>query len=236
MAYFPFFFFFGYRLRRGFRMQFAVAQNGQHARPVFLQDRAASSGRRSGPWTSGTAAGTSARGMSFTCLRSSLLSSSRILSAFIVFSYFRRCRLRGRPSWSGSGSFWAARRIASVAISFDTPSISNRILPGRITATHCSGRAFAFTHTGFSGLLGDRLVREQADPNFAAALDETRHGDTGGFNLPVGDPAAAHGFQTEIAESERSSRARLCRSCGRAAVFCISPSWASTWRKISNNP
>ena len=61
-------------------------------------------------------------------------------------------------------------------------------------------RAFAFSHAGFSRLLGDGLVGEQPDPNLAAALNKTRHRDTGGFNLPVGDPTAAHGFETVVAE------------------------------------
>ncbi len=65
------------------------------------------------------------------------------------------------------------------------------------------GSAFAFSHAGFGRLLGDGLVGKQPDPNLAAALDETRHGHAGGFNLPVGDPTAAHGFQTVIAESKR---------------------------------
>src|SRR5215208_3438388 len=36
-------------------------------------------------------------------------------------------------------SLCAASRIAAPAVARSTPSISNRILPGRITATHCSG-------------------------------------------------------------------------------------------------
>src|SRR5271157_2617057 len=36
-------------------------------------------------------------------------------------------------------SLWAASRMAAPAVARSTPSISNRILPGRITATHCSG-------------------------------------------------------------------------------------------------
>src|ERR1039457_6107040 len=36
-------------------------------------------------------------------------------------------------------SLWAARRMAAPAVARSTPSISNKIFPGRITATHCSG-------------------------------------------------------------------------------------------------
>ena len=43
------------------------------------------------------------------------------------------------------------------------------------------------THTGFGGLLGQRTVRENVDPHLTATLDVTGHGDTGRFNLTVGD-------------------------------------------------
>src|SRR5579859_1101741 len=62
-------------------------------------------------------------------------------------------------------------------------------------ANHCYPlfrRTFTLTHTGFSRLLGDRLIREQTNPDFAAALDETSHRDTGRFNLAGRDPAALH--------------------------------------------
>src|SRR5271157_905030 len=70
-------------------------------------------------------------------------------------------------------------------------------------------RAFAFAHTGFSRLLGDRLVREQPDPDFATALDEARHGDAAGLNLTVGDPARLHDLQAEIAERQFAAAPRL---------------------------
>src|SRR6185312_17177150 len=41
-----------------------------------------------------------------------------------------------------------------------------------------------------------------AHPDLAAALDEAGHGDTGGFDLAVGDPARLHDFQAEVAERE----------------------------------
>src|SRR5439155_3787548 len=63
--------------------------------------------------------------------------------------------------------------------------------------------AFTFSHTGFSRLLGDGLIREEADPDLAAALNETRHGDAGGFNLAVGDPAAFERLETVLAKRDR---------------------------------
>src|SRR4051794_17432779 len=44
-------------------------------------------------------------------------------------------------------------------------------------------RTLTFTHSGFSRLLGDRLVRKQPDPYLAAAFDVASHRDTGSLNL-----------------------------------------------------
>src|SRR5579871_1182707 len=65
--------------------------------------------------------------------------------------------------------------------------------------------AFAFAHTGFGRLLGDRLVRKQTDPYLAAALYKTRHGHATGLNLTVRNPARLHHLQPEIAKGELSS-------------------------------
>src|SRR5438270_6864235 len=65
--------------------------------------------------------------------------------------------------------------------------------------------ALPFAHTGFSRLLGHWLIWEQADPNLAATLHKTRHSDTAGFDLPIGNPARLHDFQPEIAKGELSS-------------------------------
>src|SRR3954451_10428662 len=59
----------------------------------------------------------------------------------------------------GTDNFMDASRIASVAVSADTPSISNSILPGFTTATQASGAPFplpirvsgGFFVIGFSG-------------------------------------------------------------------------------------
>src|SRR3954471_10938323 len=65
--------------------------------------------------------------------------------------------------------------------------------------------ALALAHTGFGRLLGDRLVGEKSDPDFAATLDETRHRDTAGFNLAVGDVTRLQNFQPEVAKRQRRS-------------------------------
>src|SRR5262249_9909623 len=61
------------------------------------------------------------------------------------------------------GTFAAARRIASRASCSVTPSISNRIRPGRTTHTHCSGAPFPLpirVSAGFLviGLSGNRRI------------------------------------------------------------------------------
>src|SRR5580692_12298222 len=71
------------------------------------------------------------------------------------------------------------------------------------------GSTFAFTHTGFGRLLRDRLVREQTQPNLSAALDETRHRDTRGLNLAVGNVAALQNLQTVVAKREIGAAPRL---------------------------
>src|SRR5450631_1467679 len=63
---------------------------------------------------------------------------------------------------------------------------------------------FAFTHTGFGGLLRDRLIRKQTDPDLAAALHKTRHRHPARFDLPVGDPSRFQHFQPKLTESQRA--------------------------------
>src|SRR6266436_1676395 len=67
------------------------------------------------------------------------------------------------------------------------------------------GSAFALAHARFRGLLGERLVRENPDPQFSAALDESRNGYARRLNLPVGDPCAFHGLQSIVAKREISA-------------------------------
>src|SRR6267143_5781538 len=45
------------------------------------------------------------------------------------------------------------------------------------------GRALAGAHAGLGRLLRRRLVREDVDPDLAAALDFARHGDAGCLDL-----------------------------------------------------
>src|SRR6185369_1876165 len=68
--------------------------------------------------------------------------------------------------------------------------------------------ALALAHAGFRRLLAQRLVREDADPDTAAALDVTGEGDASGFQLARAHPAAAGRLQTEIAIGQRGAALR----------------------------
>src|SRR6185369_11721858 len=67
------------------------------------------------------------------------------------------------------------------------------------------GRTLSLTHTGFSRLLGNRLVREKTDLYLAATLDEPGHGHACRLDLTVGDPARFKHLQAEISESQLAS-------------------------------
>src|SRR6187200_871749 len=61
-------------------------------------------------------------------------------------------------------------------------------------------RALARAHAGLGGLLRHRLVGEDVDPDFAATLDVTRHGDTSRFDLAVRHPARVERLQSVVPE------------------------------------
>src|SRR4051794_23844676 len=64
------------------------------------------------------------------------------------------------------------------------------------------GVALAGAHAGLGRLLGVGLVREDVDPHLAATLDLARHRDTGGLDLPVGQPAGLQRLQPVVAEGD----------------------------------
>src|SRR6059036_2190415 len=64
------------------------------------------------------------------------------------------------------------------------------------------GVALAGAHAGLGRLLGDRLVREDADPDLPAALDMAGHGAAGSLDLPVRHPRGLHRLQAEVAERD----------------------------------
>src|SRR5207253_9297225 len=72
--------------------------------------------------------------------------------------------------------------------------------PGLDHGDPALGRALAGAHAGLGGLLRVRLVREDVDPDLAAALDLARHRDTSRLDLPVRDPAAVDRLEAVVAE------------------------------------
>ena len=65
--------------------------------------------------------------------------------------------------------------------------------------------ALTVTHTDFSGLRGNGLVREDTNPHTAAALNVARNGTTSGFDLASRDTTAFKRLQTKF--TERNVRA-----------------------------
>src|SRR5918996_3842600 len=63
-------------------------------------------------------------------------------------------------------------------------------------------------HAGLGRLLRYRLVREDVDPDLAAALDLARHRDPGGLDLAVRDPAVVERLDPEVAELDLGLAAR----------------------------
>jgi hypothetical protein len=64
------------------------------------------------------------------------------------------------------------------------------------------GGTLAFSHSSFSGLLGERLVGEDANPNLPSAFHVTRDSDTSRLDLPGGKVAASERFEPEITEAD----------------------------------
>src|SRR5690606_35859027 len=70
------------------------------------------------------------------------------------------------------------------------------------------GIPLALAHPDFGRLLGDRLVREDADPDPAATLDVAGHGAARGLDLASRQPAPADGLQSVLAEGDHGATGR----------------------------
>src|SRR5437868_5826449 len=73
-------------------------------------------------------------------------------------------------------------------------------LAGLDFADEVLGIALAIAHADLGGLLRDRLVGKDANPDPAAALDVARQGAARGFELAGGQAAARRGLQPVLAE------------------------------------
>src|SRR5581483_2561717 len=63
-------------------------------------------------------------------------------------------------------------------------------------------RPFAAALSGLRRLLGNRLVREDADPELAAAAHEARDRAARGFGLAGAEPAGPHGLQAVVTKGD----------------------------------
>src|SRR6202021_2789260 len=71
--------------------------------------------------------------------------------------------------------------------------------------------AFARAHAHFERLLGDRHIREYADPNAPAALHMARNGAARRLDLACRHAAAIGGLQAELAERHGVAALRTAR-------------------------
>ena len=114
-----------------------------------------------------------------------------------------------------------------------TPASSNITRPGLTTATQCSGEPLPEPMRVSAGFLRARLVREDVDPDLAAALDLARHRDTGRLDLAVRDPAGLERLEPEVAELHLGLALRDCPRGGRAAAC---GTWSSSGAASARPP
>src|SRR5207344_2724271 len=87
------------------------------------------------------------------------------------------------------------------------------------------GRALAVAHADLGRLLGDRLVREDADPDAAATLDVARHRTARGLDLARREAAASDGLQAELAEGDLGA----ARGDALVAALLLLAIFPSSW-------
>ncbi len=125
-------------------------------------------------------------------------------------------------------------RIGSLAAASRNASRAKRLVHAVHLVQHLAGLdlghevlrvALAVAHAHLGRLLGDRLVREDADPDAPAALDVARHRAARGLDLARGQAAAADRLQAVLAEAD------LVAACGNAlvAALLLLAVFASSW-------
>src|SRR5690606_18050241 len=82
--------------------------------------------------------------------------------------------------------------------------------------------AFAFTHAGLGGLLGDGLVREDPYVELARTLHRSRDRDTRGLDLTRGQKARLGRLQSEVAKGDFAATFGLAAHAALHALaeFC----------------
>src|SRR6185503_7878673 len=130
--------------------------------------------------------------------RMSASSISRISSACIGLAILRcllaRQELRPHRDLCGSKSHRLLGRLARHPLEFEQHATGLHY--GHPTFR----RALALSHARLGRLLRDWLVREDADPDLAAAFDVARQRHARGLDLPVGDPTRFRRLQSVGAE------------------------------------
>src|SRR6266850_2176526 len=156
-------------------------------------------------WKAGTAAGKSAPSnpcaapaARLCLLRGSSQFAAASLKPSRAGNEFRRDRQLVRRQTHG---FFCCRFVYARHLKHDASRLHHRHPLLR--------RAFAFAHARFRRFLGKRLVRENPDPQFSAALDEARNRHARCLNLPVRDPCAFHGLQSIVAKREITAAPRF---------------------------
>ena len=189
-----------------------LAQDRLQPRDVARGSRGTAADSRAARWRAGSAGGTAPPRAPRACASSS---SADMLPNLVrpcigcqLSSRFTNLRLAPaawpRPAPSPS---WPAPRV--------TPSSSN-MHAARLHHRHPAlGIALALAHAGLGRLLRDRLVREDPDPDLAAALDVARQRHARGLDLPVGDPARLQ------APAARTRRTTPC--CPAVAMPLVRP-------------
>src|SRR5574343_1451703 len=106
-----------------------------------------------------------------------------------------------RQLGSGEGECLASQRFIDtihLIEDFARLDFSNPVL--RVTLT--------VTHTNFGRLLGNRLVREDTDPDATTPLDVTGHGATSSFDLTSRQTTATGGLEAPFAEGNLRAASR----------------------------
>src|SRR5687768_15436865 len=108
--------------------------------------------------------------------------------------------------------------------------------PARLDDRHpVVGRALAGAHPDLRRLLGDRLVREDPDPDAAAALDVMGHGTSSRLDLAAGQPADLLGHETEVAEADRSAALGETGPAAALHLAVLDPLWHQHLRNPSTS-
>src|SRR5690242_10329069 len=85
------------------------------------------------------------------------------------------------------------------------------------------GVALALPHAGLGRLLGDRLVREDADEDLPAPLDAAGQRHSCRLDLAVGDPAGLERLEPELPEGERGAALGLALHAAALRLPILDP-------------